>query len=418
MPCSARPGRREDAADRAHADRRRGRSRGAAPGRRWSHGGDAAPGVEPGDGSAHDLRVREGLPQVDGHVARVHVAAGDLGQQRLVRHVGAGFDDGDVEVHLGVLLERPRDVEADVAAAEDQDLGSRTWHACTVPPPTWTVRWRSAGCGDERADAGRAPGRGRCRRGARSRRAAARRQEQPGLHRAERDGHVGAAAPGPATAPSSAPTPLGRSTATTAGPRLGRPGGARRRPPSPGDRSAGLAPHRCRARRRARRRPRPRSRGDRRRSARPAGARVAPASHRRREARPHGSGDPSRTTTAVHPSASELGARRAGRRRRCSRCRRARAGGPRASGRCGEHLAHDRPRAPRPRGPSAARRPRAAAARPRGSARRSTRRRGDVASCDHRLDAAFARRATEEESRCASSSPEATGSSAARSSPT
>ncbi len=57
-------------------------------------------------------------------VARLDRAGGDLGQERLVGHVGQRVDHGDLGLaRAKPLLELPGGVEAGVAAADDQDLG-------------------------------------------------------------------------------------------------------------------------------------------------------------------------------------------------------------------------------------------------------------------------------------------------------
>ena len=76
-----------------------------------------------------DGRPLEVTTQRDDGVTRLDRAGRDLGEERLVGHVGQRVDDRDVGLALAqVLLELPGGVEACVAATDDEDLGHGVGH--------------------------------------------------------------------------------------------------------------------------------------------------------------------------------------------------------------------------------------------------------------------------------------------------
>ena len=71
-------------------------------------------------------RLLQVTTQPHDRVARLDLTGGDLGKERLIRHVGQRVDDRDLCLALAqVLLELPCGVETGVATADDEDLGSR-----------------------------------------------------------------------------------------------------------------------------------------------------------------------------------------------------------------------------------------------------------------------------------------------------
>ena len=85
--------------------------------------------VDAGDLRGDDRRLLEVTAQRDHRVTRLDRAGGDLGEERLVGHVGQRVDDRDLGLTLAqVLLELPGGVEACVAATDDEDLGHGVGH--------------------------------------------------------------------------------------------------------------------------------------------------------------------------------------------------------------------------------------------------------------------------------------------------
>ena len=82
--------------------------------------------VDPRDLRRDHARLLQVATQPHDRVARLDLTGGDLGKERLIRHVGQRVDDRDLCLALAqVLLELPCGVETGVATADDEDLGNR-----------------------------------------------------------------------------------------------------------------------------------------------------------------------------------------------------------------------------------------------------------------------------------------------------
>ena len=78
--------------------------------------------LDPGHLAGDHLRAAQVLAQRDRGVPGLDRPGHHLGQERLVRHVRARVDDGDLRlVRAQRLLQVPRGVEARVATADDHD---------------------------------------------------------------------------------------------------------------------------------------------------------------------------------------------------------------------------------------------------------------------------------------------------------
>ncbi len=96
--------------------------------------GDLVRVVDARDLRGDDVRALEVTTERDHRVTGLDRAGGDLGEERLVRHVRQRVDDRDLGFALAeVLLELPRGVETGVAATDDEDLGHGVRHGGTTP---------------------------------------------------------------------------------------------------------------------------------------------------------------------------------------------------------------------------------------------------------------------------------------------